>query len=204
MRNWALLRVNLAFIALAFVVMVLTSGCAVTIDHVDLRYDPQPGARKVQGAEEVKVKVEVSDFRDVKDKVSAKKNMYGMETAAIVSTRDVTQVVSEAFEAELQNRGFRIGSGDVLVFIELQKFYNDFKIGDWSRAAVAEVVMNVQVRKPNGEVLFSRSVRGKGTKQRCQLITGKNAKIALDGALRGAVLALVNDSSFINALLKPN
>ena len=62
------------------------------------------------------------------------------------SEEDVVSLLKRAIELELENRGFHLGAGKVLVFMELSKFYNDFKIGFWAGDAVAELVMNAQVK----------------------------------------------------------
>jgi len=90
----------------------------------------------------------------------------------------------------------------VAVATELSKFYSDFKIGFWSGSAVAEVTMNVQVKKADGSIGFSRLVTGEGVKENLQLASGSNAKVALDAALKDAVGKLFGDTAFVDALLK--
>ena len=48
------------------------SGCAITKDYVVLSYDPQVNVEKIKEADTVKVKVEISDIRAIKDRVSNK------------------------------------------------------------------------------------------------------------------------------------
>ena len=91
MKHWALMRMSLGLIGL-FVAIALTNGCALTVDRVNLNYVPR-GSITVRGAEEVSVRIEVSDQRGI-SKVSAIKNGCGMECVDIVSIRDVTDVVS--------------------------------------------------------------------------------------------------------------
>jgi uncharacterized lipoprotein YajG len=186
------------FLAMAF----LASGCALTKDYVVLSYDPQVNVEKIKEADAIKVKVEISDARTMKDKVSCKKNGYGMEMAPIIARNDVAETIKNAIETELKNRGFNLTEGSVLVFAELTKYYNDFKTGFWSGRAVAEVVMNVQVKKPDYSIIFSKIIAGESTISNLQLASGKNAKIALDGALKDAVLKLFSDPSFIKSILK--
>lgn len=52
--------------------------------------------------------------------------------AVIVTENKVSDVVANAIVAELRSRGFQIGQGHVIVNAELQKFYNDFKVGFFS------------------------------------------------------------------------
>ena len=184
-----------------FAMVFLASGCALTKDYVVLSYDPQTNVEKIKEADTVKVKVEISDVRAIKDKVSSKKNSYGMEMAPIIAQNDVADTLKKAIEVELKNRGFDLGEGLVLVFAELSKYYNDFKTGFWSGRAVAEVVMNVQVKKPDKTILYSKMIAGDNS-HTVQLASGKNAKITLDGALRDAISKLFNDTSFVDSLFK--
>jgi uncharacterized lipoprotein len=184
-----------------FTMAFLASGCALTKDYVVLSYDPQTNVEKIEGAGTVKVRVEFSDVRTVKDKVSCKKNGYGMEMARIIARNDAAQTVKNAIETELKNRGFNLTEGSVSVFAELTKYYNDFKLGFWSGRAVAELVMNVQVKKPDRSILYSRMIAGENGPT-VQLASGKNAKIALDRALKDAISKLFDDASFIDSIFK--
>jgi uncharacterized lipoprotein YajG len=181
---------------------VLSNGCALSKDYVTLSYDPQKDVSKVEGADGIEVKVKVLDMRTTGDKVSAKKNAYGMEMAPIIAKNDVADTVARAIESELANRGFGLAEGTVLVAVELSKFYNDFRIGLLSVSAVAEVIMNVQVKDASGNIVFMKGITGEGTNTGVQITSGKNAKEALDAALKDAVSRLVNDTSFIDSLLK--
>ena len=184
------------------VAVTFFTGCAITKDYVSLAYVPQASVAKLDGAGAVSVNVAVTDSRTIKDKVSAKKNGYGMEMAAIIAKEDVTETLKKAVEAELANRGFQVSGGGVAVIAELSKFYSDFKTGFFSGSAVAELTMNVQVKKSDGSIAFSKLVTGEGGKENLQLASGSNAKIALDSALKDAVAKLFVDTAFVEALLK--
>ncbi len=184
-------------LAMAFFI----SGCALTKDYVVLSYDPQTNVEKIKEADTVKVKVEISDVRAIRDKVSNKINSYGMDMAPIIAQNDVPDTLKKAIEAELSNRGFELADGSVLVLAELNKYYNSFKTGFWSGRAVAEVVMNVQVKKPDKSILYSKMITGENT-HTVQLASGKNAKIVLDAALKDAISKLFNDTSFLDSLFK--
>jgi uncharacterized lipoprotein len=183
------------------VMAFLSSGCALTKDYVVLSYDPQTNVEKIKEADSVKVNVEVSDLRTIKDKVSSKKNSYGMEMASIIAQNDVAETLKKAIEKELENRGFDLGTGQILVLSELNKFYNDFKTGFWSGKAVAEVVMNVQIKKPDGSILYSKMIAGESTHS-VQMASGKNAKYVLEAALKDAISKLFNDTSFLDSLFE--
>ena len=179
----------------------VAAGCAITTDRIHIDYAPD-AASTVSGAEQVRVVVTVVDARTIRDKVSCKKNGYGMEMAPIVADRDVTETVADAITAELRTRGFAMGDGGATVHCELQRFYNDFKVGFFAGDALAEVVVNVQVRRPDGTIVFVHTFVGEGKEPNTQINGGHNAKAALDRALKNAVLQLVDDRDFLDALLR--
>ncbi len=199
LRGWLRLAA-LAGISLA--ATALLSGCALTKAYVGLAYKAQDKVERVAGAEAVKVKVQVADARTVKDRVSVKKNGYGMEMALIIATNDVADLLTQAIQTELSHRGFVAAGGSAVVAVELSKCYSDFKMGFWSGSAQAEVVLNAQVKSPAGDLVFSKLVTGEGHNPGIQITSGENAKIALDSALNDAVAKLVNDSLFIGSLFK--
>lgn len=84
----------------------------------------------------------------------------------------------------------------------MNKFYNDFKVQFFAGRAVAEVILNIRVKKADGQFSFSKSVIGAGENQGIFLFTGRNAKITLEDALQNAISKIVSDKDFIHALLK--
>lgn len=182
----------------------LLNGCAFTKDHVSINYVPHANITRTTGAETVTVNVSVADLRATKDKVSTKKNGYGMETAPILADNDVAEVLKGAIESELKQRGFHVGRGSVVVLAELSKFYCDFKTGIWAGDAVAEMTMNVQVKRPDGTIACSTLIYGQGVEPNIQLASGKNAQLALDAALQDAVAKLFMNSAFVDSLLQSN
>jgi len=211
---------------LLVIVAILANGCRHWQEYVDIEYIPEAGVSKVDGADFVEVSVKLTDVRTTKDKVSCKKTgavvpfftplpfmPYGqivthyVDAAAIISNDDVATLVANAIEDELRNRGFKITEGGVQVDIELNKFYNDFKVGSWSGSATSVVIMNVKVKRLDGNINYVKSITGLHTVKLSPLktillYTGKNAKMTLEVALKDAVSKLMHDSSFIAALVK--
>jgi uncharacterized lipoprotein YajG len=193
---------QLSFIAGCAIAIASLNGCATSKDYISVNYARQTGVTALTGAEHVSVRVDVSDVRSIHDRVGSKKNGYGMEMAAIIATNDVPTVVKTSIEQELSNRGFKLAEGDVTVLVELSKFLNDFKVGMWSGDAMAELTMSVQIRKSDGNIIYSKLVTGEGEKLKIQLASGKNAQVALEGALANAVARLFSDPLFTDGLLK--
>lgn len=175
------------------VFLMFLSGCALTKEHITLDYVPQSNVEAIRGSEKVNIKLNVTDARTMRDKVSYKKNAYGMEMGEIISDSDVIDLIRKSIITELQNRGFIVDSGSTNVDIELIKFYNDFKSGFFAGDASAEIIMGVQVKQKNGNIPYNKTITGTYVEQNIQLATGSNAKRALDGALKDVIPKLMND-----------
>jgi uncharacterized lipoprotein YajG len=188
--------------AFLWVLTFALTGCALTTDTISLEYNSQTHAAKIPGAEQAAVSVDLFDVRKMKDRVSVKKNGYGMEMAPTVAENRVSALVTKALESELIGRGFILRERSARLFVELQKFYNDFKIGFWSGTAEAEVVINTQVKTTEGEIVYSKLVVGSGQVPGIQLMTGENAKVALERALADAIAQLFSDNGLIGAIFK--
>lgn len=187
----------------SFLAFSLLTGCALTTDTISLSYAPQGNVSELSGAKNITVTIVVRDQRDNKNSVGAKKNGFGMDMAPIIATNDVATLVKDAIETELTNRGFNLGTNNAIsVVAELNKFYNDFKVGFWAGDAVAEVTMNILIKNQNGEIIYSKLVSGHGTVPNIQITSGNNARLALNAALKDALEKIFNDTDFIDTLLK--
>ncbi|NOT38894.1 MAG: hypothetical protein HOP13_00205 [Alphaproteobacteria bacterium] len=201
LEGWSM--IGLLRVAVVLVLGLSVSACALSEDTVSLQYQPMQNATEIPGAKQTGIVVSVVDARaENRDRVSVKKNGYGMEMAAIRSDRDVAGFVKEAIESELKARGFRVGEGPAQAKADLLKFYNDFKIGFFSGDAVAEVAFNIQVAGSNGAILYSKPISSSGKAADILLASGSNAKEALENGLRTAIANLMNDPAFIAAVLK--
>jgi uncharacterized lipoprotein YajG len=173
-----------------------TAGCGLATEQIRITHYPQEAVARVAGADRVRVKVDVSDLRSKKQEVSKKGDEYEI-LAPILAENDVAEILKEAIKSELERRGFGVDGADVLVQVELSKFYNRFR----SDKAEAELFMHVQVREPGGDLRFSSIIRGEGVESGVVLRSGANAKAALEAALRDAVQKLIMDIRFTDALV---
>ncbi|MFA5139706.1 MAG: YajG family lipoprotein [Elusimicrobiota bacterium] len=177
-------------------------GCAMTRDYVLVYYAPQGSPMKLRGAENAKVRVDVLDRRYIKDRVSSKKNGFGVETAPIIASNSIPDLFAEAIRAELRGRGFQLADGGVQVAAELNRFYGDFKSGMLTGSAVADAAMNVTVKTAGGRSILSKSYSGEGSNSGFARMNGANVKVALDECLRSVLSNLLNDAEFVDALLR--
>lgn len=183
--------------------VLLLSGCALTVDKIDVPYQGKPNITVVDGAGSVFLNVVNEDKRTVfKDRVGSKKNGYGMEMAAIVPNNDVAKTFADAISHELEGVGFKLGPNGKTVKVELVRFYNDFKMGFFAGDAVADGLVTVQVLTPKGDIIYSRSYEGGAIEPNIQLASGSNAQAALVKAMADIVAKVVQDKDLHAALLK--
>lgn len=194
---------NKSILLIASIAVASLSGCALTTDQIQLQYVQQQGVSQTPGANNVTVNVQVSDQRQDKSKVSSKKNGFGIEMAPIIATEDVAITVRKAIEQELRTRGFQLGSNAALVQIaaDLTRFYNDHKTGFFAGDAIADLNMSITVKSKNGDLLYSRQVVAQGIEPNTQLMSGENARLALNRALENAMKSLFDDQAFLTALV---
>ena len=181
------------------------SGCGLRRDYVVLSYDPQRMVEKLKRADLVKVEVEILDARTIRDKVGYMKNDWGVRIGPIIARNDVADLLKKAIEGELKNRGFELAPGSATVLAELNKYYYHFEdAGTWTigGTGVADIVMNIQVKKPNKSILYSKLITEDFKYMFLRLTTGKDAKIALDRALEYAMRELFGDAAFIDSISK--
>lgn len=189
---------------LVYVISTLLTGCALTTDHIDLVYVPQPGVSQLIDAASILVGVQVNDQRqDKSNRVSSKKNGYGMEMAPILANEDVTITIRRAIEQELQARGFVISNKALVsIIVDLSRFWNDHKMGFFAGDAIADLNMSVIVKNNNGNLLYNRTIQAQGIEPNTQLATGNNARAALNKALENGIKLLFEDRAFISSLLE--
>ena len=189
--------------AIYLLAALFCSGCAWTSESIDVPYEPATAnaPAPVAQANSVQVAVQGTDSREInRDRVSSKKNGFGMEAAPIAATNDIAATVGQALSDELARRGFRIGPGNVGVVIAIRRFYSDFKIGFWAGDANADFDAEVTVKDNSGRIVFTKSYAAQGAEPNIQLAIGENARAALMRAMSAGVSRIVSDPDFIAAL----
>lgn len=177
------------------------SGCALTTDRIDVPYQPAGAVAPVAGASASTVSVASQDARSAyRDRVSTKKNGYGMEMAPILATNDIPQTVAGALTQTLTAEGYRIGLGHAAMAIDVLRFYNDFKIGIFSGDALADVELMVTIRDPASNIVFSRNYVGQGKEADVMMASGSNARAALIKAFQNAVNSIASDQALHAAI----
>jgi uncharacterized lipoprotein YajG len=194
---------QLSMLALPILLCMATAGCALTTDTETIGYHSLPGASIVVGADRTTLQVSAVDGRGGNPaQFSNKKNAFGSTMAPILSDKPVSDVVQAAVVEELRHRGFNVGAGGSVVTIKVQSFNSDYDVGFWGADANAVVVLVVEVRGPTGAALYSNVITGKGLEPSNQVFNGRNARIAVEGALADAIKELMNDPTFFQALTR--
>jgi uncharacterized lipoprotein YajG len=181
-------------------------ACAIIEDKVPVNYVSPPNLKVVDGASNVTVAISGEDQRVAnKDRISTKKNGYGMEMAAIRAENDIVNLVSTAIERELSSLGFKTvqgGDGNVRAKVAVDTFYCDFKVGFFSGDAVAEVAFTLKATRSDGSLVYSRSYKGVGMNKDIMMASGSNAQVALQAALTNAMASVVGDDDLHKALIE--
>lgn len=176
------------------------AGCAFTKDYVSVGAAAGSSVARAAGAEGIEVSVEVEDLRGVKDRVSSKKNGYGMETASIVARNDVVAAVGEAVRRELRARGFGVSGRTVVLAVDLIRFYCDFELSLSAGKAAGEVALRARVQSPSGRTLH-RASAGAGASRPVRSSNGKEAEAVLNEAFSAAISDLFGASGFVDAII---
>ncbi len=189
-------RTVIAVVAAGFL-----SACALSEDKVPVDYIPNTGVAPLVGAEAISLTVTGTDRRtQYVDRISTKKNGYGMEMARIIATNDVVEVVRGGVERELKAQGYAIGPHGLSVTVELQNFYNNFRVGLVSGGAVADVAVAIKVRNAAGTLVYSQLYDASTTNE-VFMASGTNAKASLEKALTMTTMKIVEDKALQAALL---
>ena len=179
------------------VLAVMVTGCAFSEDIIEIGYKPAAQATPREDAKILSVRVEPQDRRtDQRDRVSVKKNGYGMELAPIRSSRPVPEVVKRALEQELTAQGYPVQSNGRPIRVSVIRMYSDYRLSFFSADAQADIILHVEV--PGGG--FSRTYPVQHTEPNFVIVTGEGAQKALEAALSAVVAAIMADGDFHKAI----
>jgi uncharacterized lipoprotein YajG len=203
--NWSY---KLRFACFLLVISLCACSCSnlsevETTEHphaVFIKYIPIRDHAKIIKSG-VLVNVVVSDARLIKDRISSRRLEFSDVEVPIVALNSIQDLVREAIEQELTDRGFSVSAQGCTVKVELTRFYNEWRWASLFRSdAVAQVEMNIEVIKNNQTPIFKRAVSEQETLASIVLPFGHNAKKALEAALSNAISELFNDQLFLEAV----
>ncbi len=181
-------------------VVGMLAGCATVEDTVDIKYIPTT-AVEVPNAEPVVLSVVDGRTTD-RTRISTKLNGYGMEMAAIRSSREVSEIVREAAVKEFEERGFRVITSGLTVTLTVSRLYNQYSTGFFAGTADGEAELAVSVSDKSGAKLYDHTYKGI-SKMSVQLANGSNAAESVANALKDAITNMFGDPGFLGVLTKP-
>ena len=192
-------RLRLRAVGLAIVVAsaFLIIGCAIPKSPVT--YIPQQNVQAIRDADTVAVEVKVEDLQPDQS-VSVWDLFNPIDQKRYVGVKNAADTIKEAVETELRARGFKIGSGNALVTIQLGRFGALVDAGMWTLNEHGLLATRVQVERLKGKVLYSNVVVGEGDPDRGYLYV-KSAKKELEETLADTLKRLFADPRFTAAIL---
>ena len=209
MRRWT------SNLCVAAIFCISFYGCGLVTKNVVLTYHPEENVILFEEAGNVAIKVKVVDLRTEANDLGTEKEVGDDPTLApINANNDLKELVGYAIETELTNRGFKSGEG-VWIEVDLIKFYTNFGVGRGTSGFginhrfTANLILHVDVKKPEGALVYSNLVRGEGAiNVKMPILYYSPAdlehysKASLDAALKDGISRLVNDPEFIKSLIK--
>src|SRR5574343_311680 len=181
-------------------VAVALAGCAFGTRQASLTYPPAAVEQAaVSGAVTKKTTIVLNKFGDErsdKSVVGTVRNGFGMSTADVVATTDVSDWVTKAVGTELWANGYRCVSGSPETF-------NDTKVVavsgtvlnaccDMYMSHTGQVSLLAKVRKENNEVI-TRHYNGEGSAGLAVAATSESFAESLSLALRDALKKFMAD-----------
>ena len=186
-----------------FLLVLATSACTATVDHIDIPY--QEGtitSTIIKGAGDVRIQVVSKDSRSVLQ-VGDKGNGYSYNSAPILATNNLAKTFEDAIASELENAGFLIGDGGKIVEVELLQLYGDAGYKRWKNGSIATAdgIVKVYVYDTNGSTIFEKKYNGYGTNSDVFFEDGDELQPALVRALSQTVSKVIKDQTLHTALL---
>ena len=186
--------------------IVLTQGCAFTTARLNIAARPNTDFKgPLSQVAPTKFDVQaLADERTDKARIGWKKNGYGSNTADILSTRPVIELVAEGIRAGLQQNGHSIGSpGDITISGSVTRFWFEVKPNFWTIEFTGNVECDLKfVRTGTTQEVYKSRYSGTYTKKTGGGLEATWTEV-MDASLEKLVEDIVFDANLIEALNKP-
>lgn len=187
-------------------VVVLVQGCAFTTARLNIAVRPDANFKgPLSQVAPMKFDIKaLEDARSDKARIGWKRNGYGQNTAAILSTRPVTELVAEGIRAGLQQNGQTIGiPSDINISGSVTRFWFEVKPNFWTIEFTGNVECDLEfVSNRTNSVIYKSRYSGTYTKK-----TGGGLEATWTEVMDASIEKLVEDIAFdanlIEALNKP-
>jgi Uncharacterized lipoprotein len=186
--------------------VVLLQGCAFTTAKLNVAVRPNTDFKgplsQVPGT---KFDIQaLTDARTDKARIGWKKNGYGSNTADILSTRPVTELVAEGIRAGLQQNGHTVATpGDITVSGSVTRFWFEVKPNFWTIEFTGNVECDLQfVRAGTTQEVYKSRYSGTYTKKTGGGLEATWTEV-MDASIEKLVEDIVFDANLIEALNNP-
>lgn len=184
---------------------LMLTGCVRT-HTTDLAMPPPEVRLQVAGAQNIGVKVSVSDARWDKTNIG-----FGYSAAdrrnktPVVSNQPVELVVAQGIEAELKARGFQVAEGPAFLLVDVTVLESGATWHLFRTDVEGRTGISAQVLDMGGRKLYARPYhRSENTSNQVAMGNWDEGKVQLEKVLAATVRDMFEDDSLIQALIDAN
>ena len=189
--------------------MLTLAGCAFSTARVDLNYAPDAAKKSpLSTLKPTTVGLKVDDQREFSErgKVGNKKNGFGVVTAPVQSSKEVTSVIYDALKHELENNNHKViamptdSVTDLIINAKLTRYWSDFVMHFFDLEMTGTIIADVSIVSPQtNTVLSQKTVNGSFAESRQMALDGAYES-ALNGALAEFVRSFSRDPALLDAI----
>lgn len=183
--------------------IVLIQGCAFTTARLNVAVRPNTDFKgPMSQIAPAKFDVQaLADDRSDKARIGWKKNGYGSNTADILSTRPVTDLVAEAIRTGLQQNGHTISlPADIVVSGSVTRFWFEVKPNFWTIEFTGNVECDLRfVKAGTTQEVYKSRYSGTYTRKTGGGLEATWTEV-MDASLENLVEDIVFDANLIEAL----
>ena len=183
---------------------LLLAGCTPTTLVVPIRYLPQTNVQPIPGAESASLAVQVKDLRSNQADIGT--DALPLRTYEVTTNDNLAEAVRSAIQIELQDRGFKIGTGSAALLIQINGMDSERRIGwFYENSARTVFMMQVQVARKNGKIIYTHEAVGERGESYIEAHYSVGAAERVTNlAIQDCIQRLFTDPKFIDALLNAN
>lgn len=180
------------------------SGCAFTQANLNVMY-AEENVRKGPLSSIKPLNIEIGEFIDKRpetDKIGYKRNSLGQETANIVTTKPVTQIVREAISIEFLKNGHLLSGENRTIVLsgEITSFWFDSQVGFWTVEFMGTVSIDLNViDSKTGAIMLTRTYQGHYNEKSMGGLEGTWERV-MNVALERMVQQMSTDNKLIQVL----
>jgi Uncharacterized lipoprotein len=186
--------------------VVLIQGCAFTTARLNVGVRPNTDFKgPISQVAPTKFDVQaLSDERSDKARIGWKKNGYGSNTADILSTRPVTDLVAEAIRTGLQQNGHTISlPADIVISGSVTRFWFEVKPNFFTIEFTGNIECDLQfVKAGSTKEVYKSRYSGTYTRKTGGGLEATWTEV-MDASLEKLVEDIVFDANLIEALNSP-